>query len=76
MPMLRAVRPKENLANILKWEGIIIDPIGALLAVLVYEVIISGYNNPFGSTLQTLAFTLFIGVAFGLCLLLPAGAWP
>lgn len=65
MPMLRAVRPKENLANILKWEGIIIDPIGALLAVLVYEVIISGYNNPFGSTLQTLAFTLFIGVAFG-----------
>ncbi len=65
MPMLRAVRPKENLANILKWEGIIIDPIGALLAVLVYEVIISGYNNPFGSTLETLTFTLLIGTVFG-----------
>ena len=36
MPMLRSVRPKANIANILRWEGIIIDPVGALLAVLVY----------------------------------------
>merc|ERR1711974_97287 len=29
VPMLRTVRPKTNLANILRWEGIVIDPIGA-----------------------------------------------
>jgi NhaP-type Na+/H+ or K+/H+ antiporter len=41
VPMLRTVRPKENVAHILRWEGILIDPIGATLAVLVYQFIIS-----------------------------------
>src|SRR5699024_7622547 len=40
-PLLRSVRPSARLANILQWEGIIIDPVGALLAVLVYEGIVS-----------------------------------
>ncbi|MEN0107978.1 MAG: cation:proton antiporter, partial [Pseudomonas sp.] len=34
VPMLRVVRPKASIANILRWEGIVIDPIGALLAVV------------------------------------------
>lgn len=42
MPLIRTLRPKENIANVLQWEGILIDPIGALLAVLVYEFIVSG----------------------------------
>ncbi len=42
MPMIRTVRPKESVANVLHWEGILIDPIGAMLAVLVYQFIISG----------------------------------
>ena len=41
VPMLRTVRPTANIANILRWEGIIIDPIGALLAVLVFEFVVS-----------------------------------
>ncbi|PXB82885.1 sodium:proton antiporter, partial [Pseudomonas aeruginosa] len=28
VPMLRVVRPKAAVANILRWEGIVIDPIG------------------------------------------------
>ncbi|MCS4533346.1 cation:proton antiporter [Neisseria montereyensis] len=44
-PLLRSVRPKKNISNILKWEGIIIDPIGAIAVVLVYEYIISGGHN-------------------------------
>ncbi|MGE9291979.1 MAG: cation:proton antiporter, partial [Puniceicoccales bacterium] len=40
-PMLRTIRPKGKVRNIAKWEGIIIDPIGVLLAVLIYEVIIA-----------------------------------
>ncbi|MCE6981965.1 sodium:proton antiporter, partial [Pseudomonas frederiksbergensis] len=39
VPMLRVVRPKAAIANILRWEGIVIDPIGALLAVVVYSFI-------------------------------------
>ncbi len=41
MPMLRAVRPTRAVANILRWEGILIDPLGAILAVLTFTVIIA-----------------------------------
>jgi len=47
MPLLRTVKPNANISNILRWEGILIDPIGALLAVLVYEVIIAGGSGNF-----------------------------
>ena len=45
VPLLRTVRPKAGIANILRWEGILIDPIGALLAVLVFEFILSGTDS-------------------------------
>ena len=41
-PLLRSVRPNSNIANVLKWEGIIVDPIGAIFVVLVYEYIVTG----------------------------------
>lgn len=40
VPLLRSVRPKRAIATILRWEGIVIDPIGALLAVLVFEFLV------------------------------------
>ncbi|WP_371877514.1 cation:proton antiporter [Thiovibrio frasassiensis] len=65
VPMLRTVRPSAAVANILRWEGIVIDPIGATLAVLVYEFILAGSSgNALGHTL--LAFAKLIGI--GLCL--------
>lgn len=39
-PLLRIVRPNARVANVLKWEGIVIDAVGALVAVLVFEAII------------------------------------
>ena len=39
IPILRNIRPNERINNVLKWEGILIDPLGALIAVLVYEFI-------------------------------------
>ena len=42
IPLLRHVRPKRQIGNIVKWEGILNDPVGALLAVLVYEAILAG----------------------------------
>ncbi len=38
IPLLRQSRLNQRPAALLKWEGIINDPVGALLAVLVYEV--------------------------------------
>ena len=38
-PILRNIPLKRDVSTILKWEGILIDPIGALVAVLVFEFI-------------------------------------
>ena len=38
-PLLRNVRPTQKIASVLKWEGILIDPLGALLAVLIFDFI-------------------------------------
>lgn len=35
-PILRNVKPNQATNTILKWEGILIDPLGALIAVLAY----------------------------------------
>jgi len=68
MPLLRAVRPNGRIRNILKWEGIVVDPIGALLAVLVFEFIISsgsGQGNAIEHTLITFGKTLVLGITLG-----------
>ena len=41
-PLLTLVRPHRSVASILKWESIIIDPIGALLAVITFEILLLG----------------------------------
>lgn len=65
-PLLRSVRPDARLANILRWEGIIIDPVGALLAVLVFEGIVSwGQGNVFSHSLGIFGKTLLVGFAIG-----------
>lgn len=65
-PLLRSVRPQAKLANILRWEGIIIDPAGALLAVLVFEGIVSwGQGNVFGHSLWIFGKTLAVGFLIG-----------
>lgn len=61
IPMLRAIRPNASIANILRWEGILIDPLGALLVVLVYEFIIaSSAGYPLMHSI--LAFFKLLGV--------------
>ena len=45
MPMLRSIRPTERIANILRWEGILVDPIGAVLAVLIFEMLLTGQQS-------------------------------
>ena len=66
VPMLRTVRPNARIANILRWEGIVIDPIGALLAVLVFEFIVSGQGGAaLGNTLASFARILVVGAVIG-----------
>lgn len=65
-PMLRAVRPNAKIANVLRWEGIIIDPIGALFAVLVFNWILLGLaRDTFTDALGEFALTTAVGTGFG-----------
>jgi len=64
VPMLRTVRPSSKLSNILRWEGIVIDPIGALLAVLVFEYIVAG-QNAITHTMFAFGKTLVVGFGLG-----------
>jgi NhaP-type Na+/H+ or K+/H+ antiporter len=74
-PLLRNIRPRHNVGNILKWEGILIDPIGALLAILVFEVILIGKVDNAAplillNMLKTILMTTLIGGGFALLLTL------
>ncbi|WP_266158462.1 cation:proton antiporter, partial [Dyella silvatica] len=72
-PMLRTVRPNARIANTLRWEGIVIDPLGALFAVLVYEAIVSHQEgHTIGIFLATIACGTVIGalMAWALAFLL------
>ncbi len=62
MPMLRTLRPNARIASALRWEGIVIDPLGALFAVLIYEAIVSRQE---GHTLGIFVATIASGVAIG-----------
>lgn len=66
-PMLRTVRPTAKVASILRWEGIIIDPIGALLAVLVYEFLVStSIGGAWVETFMTFFKLIGSGLAVGI----------
>lgn len=45
IPLLRFIRPSKKVADVLHWEGILIDPVGATVAVLVFEAIIAGERS-------------------------------
>jgi len=67
VPLLRTVRPTAHVSRILRWEGIVIDPIGALLAVLVFEFIVSGQGGiALGHTLWSFAKIIAVGLVFGI----------
>lgn len=69
VPMLRTLRPDAKVANTLRWEGIVIDPLGALFAVLVFEAIVSSeQGHSAGIFLATVASGVVIGVIGGLLL--------
>lgn len=67
LPILRNVKPNTKINTILKWEGILIDPFGALVAVLVYEVIQSGHPGESYTfeMLQEFFITISAGVVAG-----------
>ncbi len=70
-PILRTLKPVRSVNSILKWEGIVIDPVGAVLTVLVFGVLFGGGHgdghggNGAGMVLSSVLKTLAAGVGLG-----------
>ncbi len=66
-PLLKHMHLKRSVGSVLKWEGIVIDPIGAMLAVLVFGAILSGgFQEALAGTALGLLRTVFIGGVVGM----------
>ncbi len=71
LPLLRQVRPTGRVGSVIKWEGIVNDPIGAVLAALVFEFVAHGIDSGLASDSGwMLAKTAIVGLALG-----GASAW-
>lgn len=72
-PMLRVIRPSTQVCEVAKWEGIVLDPFGAILAVLVFDFMLRGSASDV-LTHGLLAFVMMVatgalvGLVFGLFL--------
>jgi NhaP-type Na+/H+ or K+/H+ antiporter len=63
-PILRQLRPTRRVSSLLRWEGIVVDPIGAVLAVLVFQgVLIGGVGEAAPQLLLAVVKTVLIAAA-------------
>lgn len=65
-PLLRQVRPSRRVSNTLKWEGIVIDPIGAILAVLVFDQLMVAEDASALHAMTMLGKTILVGGGLGI----------
>jgi NhaP-type Na+/H+ or K+/H+ antiporter len=65
LPMLAFIRPTRDVRSLLKWEGVLVDPIGALLGVLVFHWVQSGRageDRLLGEAVASIGAGAFVGV--------------
>jgi len=66
MPLLAFVRPTQTVRSTLKWEGTLIDPLGALLGVAAFTAVQNGATGGQPFHLGGLALSLVVAVGVGL----------
>ena len=64
IPLLHLARPREPTGAILRWEGIVIDPVGATLAIVVLDATLNDSNA--GAAALQIGITLGAGAIAGL----------
>lgn len=62
IPLLHHVRPSQRVETLLRWEGIVVDPIGAMLAYVAFEYIQSSGDS---SLFTYLILSLLDGLVLG-----------
>ncbi len=65
VPLLRHVNLKKEFSSLIRWEGILIAPVGAVLIVMVYQYIFATTGLGKAAIILTLLKTLGVGVGIG-----------
>ena len=66
LPLLRQAKLPGRVASVLKWEGIVNDPIGAMAAIFMFEIIHqSALGHDWQAATAFLAMGAFIGAVMG-----------
>ena len=63
LPLLAYIRPVRDVRSVLKWEGVLIDPLGALLGVVVFQAARTGGSG--GWHPGALLLSMLVGVIVG-----------
>ena len=63
IPLLHLARPREPTGSILRWEGIVIDPVGATLAIVVLDATLE--DSDVGAAAFQIGLTLGAGAVAG-----------
>lgn len=66
IPLLRQARLARRPASLLKWEGIINDPLGAMLAVLVYEYFVFEGQHQWPTVVGKVVFSVVLAVGMAI----------
>ncbi|MDP6538423.1 MAG: cation:proton antiporter [Planctomycetota bacterium] len=70
LPLLQAVHPRRRVSDVLRGEAILIDPVGALYAVLVLEFLIEAEVHGSVHVLAAFGGRVLLGLGLG-----AVGAW-
>ena len=73
MPLLQQNKVKPKVGSMLKWEAIVNDPVGALLAVFAYEYLV--YSSAAGAADTVIASIEFLVIVVGIAALSVGAAY-
>jgi NhaP-type Na+/H+ or K+/H+ antiporter len=63
LPLLSFVRPQHEVRSLLTWEGVLVDPVGALLGVVVFHAAVTGSSWRPGEMLLSIGVGLLVAGA-------------
>ncbi len=65
LPILDFIAPDAKVRSVLKWEGILVDPIGAIIAVVIFGSLANSGGQPVIDAVE-IAFSLGTGLLAGI----------
>lgn len=68
IPALREACINKRIAKYLKWEGILTDPVGAIIAIVVYDVIVLSTEADAFAVVNSIIKIILVSIAFSFSL--------